>query len=77
MFFKSNWNIVGKDVKNAIHHFFLNKKLYPAINFTLVALVPRSPGANSMKEMRPISCCSAKYKIISKILTSRLSSVIS
>lgn len=59
---KSTWSIVGEDVKRAVHDFFLNKRLYHGVNCTLVALVPKIIGPCSMKNMRPISCCTTVYK---------------
>ncbi|CAK8540894.1 unnamed protein product [Lathyrus sativus] len=50
--------------------------MYPAVNCTLVSLVPKGNGGNCVKDFRPISCCTTLYKIISKILTSRLSLVL-
>ncbi|XP_058783389.1 uncharacterized protein LOC131658071 [Vicia villosa] len=56
--------------------FFINKRLYKAANCALVTLIPKSKDASAMREMRPIACCSTIYKIISRILTARLSKVI-
>ncbi len=56
--------------------FFEEQKIYKAINCTLVTLIPKSAEAKTVKDMLPISCCSTILKIISKILTDRLSNVI-
>lgn len=50
--------------------------MFPMVNYALVTLIPKKNEANIVKEMRPIACCSIIYKIISKILTVRLSKVI-
>ena len=50
--------------------------MYAAINCVVVTLVPKTHGADCMKDLRPIACCTTVYKIISKILTNRLSKVI-
>lgn len=75
-FFKNAWSTIGEDVKRAVRFFFTEKKLYPAANCTLVTLIPKTKQARAVKNLRPISCCTTIYKIISKILTARLGAVI-
>ncbi|GJT20553.1 RNA-directed DNA polymerase, eukaryota, reverse transcriptase zinc-binding domain protein [Tanacetum coccineum] len=41
-FFKKAWNVVGKDVCQAVKDFFVNGKLLKEINSTLIALIPKS-----------------------------------
>lgn len=43
----------------------------------MIILIPKSSTANTIKDYRHIACCSVLYKIISKILTNRMSSVMS
>jgi hypothetical protein len=75
-FFKDAWPVIGKDVCDAVKEFFLHSRILRDINCTLVTLIPKIEGASTLKEFRPISCCSTIYKLISKILTSRLGKVI-
>lgn len=42
----------------------------------LIALIPKKHGATTIEEFRPISLVSGVYKIISKVLASRLSPVL-
>lgn len=44
---------------------------------TLVTLIPKTRNVKCMKDLRPTCCCTNVYKIISKILAIRLSSMIS
>lgn len=74
--FKHTWNIVKIDLMAAIKDFFENQHMYPAVNCALVTLIPKITDAKCMKDIHPIACCSTVYKIISKILTTRLSNVI-
>lgn len=75
-FFKVAWNIVKTDLINVVQEFFGSEWLYKAVNCTLVTLIQKSSTAKTMKDMKPISCCTTVYKIISKVLTMRLSKVI-
>lgn len=43
-----------------------------AVNSTSITLIPKGEHANSIKDYRPIACCTVLHKIISKVLTHRL-----
>lgn len=43
---------------------------------TTLCLVPKIQNASSIRDYRPIACCSVVYKLISKILTARMQSVV-
>ncbi|KAA3475745.1 reverse transcriptase [Gossypium australe] len=66
-FFKVAWDIVGADVTKAILYFFQTRKLRPAFNCS-------SSNGNQVKHYRPISCCSAVYKCVTRIIMNRLTS---
>lgn len=63
-----NGNIITefKNIKEEILSFYKN----------LVGVATKSPEEKSMKDMRPIACCATIYKVISKVLTTRLGKVI-
>lgn len=75
-FFKKAWSIVKYDVVKVVHGFFLNVRFYKEANFTLVILIPKSKEATNIKEYKHISYCSTAYKIISKVLTTRMCKVL-
>jgi hypothetical protein len=75
-FFKVSWGIVKEDVLAAVMEFFRDEAIYHAVNSTLVTLIPKHSAARTIKEYRPISCCTTVFKIISKVLTTRLSKVL-
>ncbi|XP_056697419.1 uncharacterized protein [Spinacia oleracea] len=76
VFFKKSWEVIKADVYSAILDFFDHKKLLPQINCTTITLVPKISNPTKVKDFRPIACCTTLYKIISKILTSRLQMVV-
>ena len=46
------------------------------MNHASIVLVPKSQNATKVGDYRAISCCNTIYKIISKILASRLSPIL-
>lgn len=46
------------------------------LNFALVTLIPKVGEATNMKQFRPISLLNCSFKIFSKLLTLRLTSVV-
>ena len=72
LFFKKAWSIVGSEVCEAVEDFFSSGCLLREINCTIIALVPKIPNPSSMHDYRPISCCNAIYKCISKIIAARI-----
>ncbi|XP_060178008.1 uncharacterized protein LOC132607942 [Lycium barbarum] len=69
------WPMTGEEVSEAVMQFFLNKKMYRATNCTIVTLNPKVENPSTVKEFRPISCYTILYKLISKMLASRLQTV--
>ena len=77
LFFKHTWKIVKKDVITAVTQFFTTGKLFKPFNCTLVSLIPKVQSPKTVKEFRPIACCTVIYKIISKVITKRMHDVMS
>lgn len=75
-FFQSNWEVVGPAVVTEIQTFFLSGALAPVINKTHVRLIPKILGASKVEDYRPIFMCNIYYKIISKLLSLRLKTVL-
>ena len=46
--------------------------MLPTFNSTGITFVPKCQNSSSIKEFRPISCCSIIYKCITKIMANRL-----
>lgn len=75
--FKANWLTINDNVVAVILDFFENEKFFKAFNNTLVTLIPKSDEARTIKDYSPIVVYTIFYKIISKIITNRLSRVLS
>ncbi|XP_019267174.1 PREDICTED: uncharacterized protein LOC109244526 [Nicotiana attenuata] len=57
-FFKDGWEVVGRDVVDAVMEFFKNGKILKEWNDIVIALIPRSGHASSVGDYRPIACSS-------------------
>ncbi|WZZ09772.1 hypothetical protein YC2023_095693 [Brassica napus] len=75
-FFISSWDLVGTDLTAAVRSFFLTSSMPRQTNATVISLIPKTTGASSLSDFRPVSLCNTVYKIISKILSARLKTII-
>lgn len=71
-FYKSYWPVAGEDVIKAVTSFFTNGSITKEINSSLIILIPKVLNPLSFKKYRLINLCNMIYKIISKILVSRI-----
>lgn len=76
-FFTSSWQLVGPDIIAGVLDFFHTSKMLRQVNATTISLIPKIQGADRLSQFRPISCCNTVYKVISRILASRLKLFIS
>jgi len=60
--------MVGESVRSEVKKIFANQKIPDYLNQTLIALIPKQLGPETVSQYRPISLCNIVYKIISKIL---------
>lgn len=74
--FKKAWQVIQSDVNKAVKDFFSTGTLYKPVNCTTVTLLPKVPNPTSVKQYRPIACCSAVYKLIAKVLANRIHLVV-
>ncbi|GJR42103.1 RNA-directed DNA polymerase, eukaryota [Tanacetum coccineum] len=75
-FYRHFWSTIENDVFEAIKYFFTCGEIPKGCNSTFIALIPKNPDANMVKDFRPISLIGSIYKIIAKILTNRLVGVL-
>lgn len=75
VFYKSQWEIVGKDLFNLVKLCFNQQSRIEEINDTLITLIPKADHVTTIKQFRLISLCNVSYKVITKILAIRLKTV--
>nr|GEX27232.1 putative RNA-directed DNA polymerase, eukaryota, reverse transcriptase zinc-binding domain protein [Tanacetum cinerariifolium] len=71
-FYRHFWYLIHNDVYAVVRYFFAYSVIPKGCNSSFVALIPKTPNANLVKDFRPISLIGCIYKIIAKILANRL-----
>ncbi|KAL0434990.1 UNVERIFIED_CONTAM: hypothetical protein Sradi_0206900 [Sesamum radiatum] len=71
------WSVVGVDVIAALHEFYTSGRILKQLNATLLCLVPKVEMPHGVTECRSIACCNVLYKIITKLLVARMTSIMS
>ncbi|WMV32615.1 hypothetical protein MTR67_026000 [Solanum verrucosum] len=74
-FFKVCWATLKDDLMQTIQNFHQNEMIEKSFNATFIALIPKKYGAEELKDFRPISLIGGIYKIIAKLLTERMKTV--
>ncbi|XP_057803117.1 uncharacterized protein LOC131018409 [Salvia miltiorrhiza] len=74
-FFQHSWEIVGEDVVAAVRRFFTHGYLPQGLNSNLLCLLPKKNDAVLVSDFRPIVLGNFFFKVITKILASRLNMV--
>ena len=75
-FFQVYWEVVKGHVTKVVQELFGAKNILKELNATFLILILKISGANSMDKFKPISLCKSFYKMISKVLTTRLLSIL-
>ncbi|XP_042944788.1 uncharacterized protein LOC122278670 [Carya illinoinensis] len=76
-FYRACWQIIYKEVVEAVVEFFSGVMLPRFYSTSFLVLIPKIPNPTSFDKFCPISLCLVFYKICSKILVNRLSSILS
>ena len=71
-FYQRFWPIVGNSVIFEVKEAFRTGKVPPNLNQTLIALIPEIKGPETIGNYRPISLCNFVYKVITKIIITRI-----
>ncbi|KAJ4910603.1 Uncharacterized protein Rs2_05224 [Raphanus sativus] len=75
-FYIATWDLIGPEITEAILEFFSSGSLLKQWNTASLVLIPKIPNASHPSEFRPISCLNTVYKVISKLLASRLKEIL-
>ncbi|KAL9664184.1 hypothetical protein QQ045_019582 [Rhodiola kirilowii] len=75
-FYKSNWNILGREICEGVRHCLRHNALPKGMNVAYITLIPKSSQACKPEDYRPISCCNVTYKIIASLLAGRLKEIL-
>ncbi|KAK1302674.1 hypothetical protein QJS10_CPB12g00628 [Acorus calamus] len=76
-FFQKCWETIKRDLIEAVQEFFHCGKLLGQLNTSFISLIPKCSNADSLDLFRPISLCGSVYKLITKILATRLQKMLS
>ena len=75
-FFTCCWAIIKYDLLKMIRYSQKTSKLGGSTNSSFMALIPKEKGATTFNRFRPISLCNTGYKLITKIIASRLKRIL-
>ncbi|GKE80928.1 hypothetical protein Tco_1550928 [Tanacetum coccineum] len=62
-FYRRFWKIIENDVYDAVKYFFTYGNIPKGWNSSFIALIPKIPDANMVKDFRPISLIGSLYKM--------------
>ncbi|XP_060170402.1 uncharacterized protein LOC132601318 [Lycium barbarum] len=75
-FYHATWNIIQLEVCNFVKAFFTGTFLTKYYTHTNLVLIPKVPSPTTLDQLRPISLCNVSNKIISKILSTRIATLL-
>jgi hypothetical protein len=74
-FFKTVWSLLKPLILQILNDFALGRLDISRLNFGVLSLLPKVPGADSIKLFRPIALINVIFKFISKAFAIRLSPI--
>lgn len=76
-FYQSCWDIICRDLLDAIIYYFRGSVMPRAFQSTLLMLLPKKTPSVSWSKFKPISLCNMSNKVITKLLVLRLTPLLS
>ncbi|CAN1814412.1 Putative ribonuclease H protein At1g65750 [Linum perenne] len=71
-FYQRFWDIVGPDVIRDCRQWLTSKFIPATVRGTDIVLLPKKDNAVRMQDLRPISLCNVRYRIMAKALANRM-----
>eukprot|EP00253_Pinus_taeda_P006972 PITA_06972 len=71
------FDLIGSEITEVVEESTLKGEIYRPFNSTFIALIPKKDEPDTFKDFRPISLCNCIYKIIAKVIASRLVPILS
>jgi hypothetical protein len=68
--------MVGEEVCQPVLAILNSRVVDNELNFTYIALIPKTANPVRVTEFRPISLCNIFYKLISKVIANRIKGVL-
>lgn len=75
-FFQICWELIHTDVTSAVQAYFCGHSLPTALTSSVITLIPKTENPKTCSDFRPISLSNFLYKIISRIITDRLGTLL-
>ena len=75
-FYSDCWDTVGPEVLATLEDFRVGRCNLDRLNRAYIVLIPKVPGAEHVRDFRPISLSNSIYLIIAKVLANRLRKVL-
>lgn len=76
IFYQRFWETCKEELIEMVRKAF-NTSWFPnSLNHTLIAIIPKTDNPIRMNNLRPISLCNTVYKVIAKIIVTRLRPVL-
>ncbi|CAN0881186.1 Transposon TX1 uncharacterized 149 kDa protein [Linum grandiflorum] len=71
-FYQHFWDTMGKDISANCKGWIETSTIPAEVRATNIILLPKKPNPTNMRDVRPISLCDVRYRMVAKLLASRM-----
>lgn len=75
-FFHNFCDLIKEEVSKVVEESRVNRWMLPSLNATFIALIPKEENNQTPDKFRPSTLCNVLYKIVSKVIATRLKSLL-